>query len=67
MLRGGFVNKTKCPKCGGKIYLDSDHYGWFEACLMCGYTRNLKKVTEVKVESGDKYVAENSVTPANPK
>lgn len=67
MLRGGFVSKTRCPKCGGSIYLDSDHYGWFEGCLQCGYTRNLKKVTAVKVESGDKYIAENEIRAAHTK
>lgn len=59
MLRGGFVSKTRCPKCGGNIYIDSDHYGWFEGCLMCGYVRNLKKMPAVKVDPGDKYMAES--------
>ena len=57
MQRGGFIQRAKCPKCGGKVYLDSDHYGWFEECLMCGHTRNLAKVPEVHVETGDKYLA----------
>ena len=39
MQRGGFVNRAKCPKCGGNVYLDSDHFGWYEECLMCGYAR----------------------------
>lgn len=59
MLRGGFVSKTRCPKCGGSIILDSDHYGWFEECLQCGYNHNLKKMPAVKMETGDKYMAES--------
>jgi hypothetical protein len=59
MLRGGFVSKAHCPKCGGNIYIDSDHYGWFEGCLMCGYVRNLKKMPAVKVDPGDKYMAQS--------
>jgi ribosomal protein S27AE len=55
MQRGGFVNRTKCPRCGGSVYLDNDHFGWYEECLMCGYTRNLKKVERVAEGAGDKY------------
>jgi predicted nucleic-acid-binding Zn-ribbon protein len=58
MQRGGFIKRTKCPKCGGNIYLDSDLYGWFEQCIQCGYTQNLQKVNRVNIETGDKYTAE---------
>ncbi len=37
VLRTGFVHR-RCPKCGGNIYLDKDHYGWYEQCLQCGYS-----------------------------
>lgn len=56
MQRGGFVNKAKCPKCGGSVYLDSDHFGWYEECLQCGYTRNLQKVVKADTGIGDKYI-----------
>jgi Zn ribbon nucleic-acid-binding protein len=56
MQRGGFVNRAKCPKCGGNVYLDSDHFGWYEECLQCGFTRNLQKVVRVETEEGDKYI-----------
>lgn len=26
-----------CPRCGGDIFVDYDHYGWYERCLQCGY------------------------------
>ncbi len=64
MLRGGFVKRARCPKCGGKVYLDSDYYGWYEQCIQCGHTQNLEKVSPVNVEAGDKYTAELSKTPA---
>jgi hypothetical protein len=57
MQRGGFVASTKCPKCGGSVYLDSDLYGWYEQCLQCGHTVNMKKVTKVSIETGDKYLS----------
>ena len=25
-----------CPKCGGDLYGNRDHFGWFVACLQCG-------------------------------
>jgi ribosomal protein S27AE len=56
MYRGGFVNKARCPKCGGNVFLDSDHFGWYEECLQCGYTRNLQKVVKVDAGDGDKYI-----------
>jgi hypothetical protein len=64
MLRGGFVKRAKCPKCGGKVYLDSDMYGWYEQCLQCGHTQNLEKVSPVNIETGDKYTAEPAQSPA---
>ncbi len=57
MHRGGFIQKAKCPKCGGKIYLDTDYYGWYEQCIQCGYTKNLSRVTRVNADTGDKYIA----------
>jgi hypothetical protein len=57
MLRGGFIQKTKCPKCGGRIYLDTDQYGWYEQCIICSYTKNLAQVKRVEAEAGDKYIA----------
>jgi Zn ribbon nucleic-acid-binding protein len=64
MQRGGFIQRSKCPKCGGNVYLDSDQYGWYEECLQCGHTRNLEKVTKVDLETGDRYNAEPYYEPA---
>ena len=64
MQRGGFVSRTKCPKCGGNVFLDSDQFGWYEGCLQCGYTRNLQKLIKVGNEAGEKYMETMSEIPA---
>ena len=33
-----------CPKCKGKMYIDSDFYGWYVQCLMCGFARDLEEL-----------------------
>lgn len=39
-----------CPKCGGRVFLDQDYYGWYAQCLLCGHLQNLEKiVVPVKV------------------
>jgi Zn ribbon nucleic-acid-binding protein len=53
MTRGGFIPKSKCPKCGGSMYMDNDFYGWFEHCLQCGYTYDLAKITEIRDKLGN--------------
>jgi hypothetical protein len=35
---------VRCPKCGGKVFFDRDHYGWYAQCLLCGLLRNLEEV-----------------------
>jgi len=34
-----------CARCGGDTYIDKGEYNtWFEQCLQCGYTADLKRV-----------------------
>ena len=33
-----------CPRCKGDVRIDRDQYGWFEECIQCGYTCDLKDV-----------------------
>jgi hypothetical protein len=47
MQKTGFV-ASKCPKCGGSVYLDSDYFGWYEECLQCGFVSDLKEMGKVK-------------------
>ena len=36
-----------CPKCKtGAVGVDRDHYGWYEYCIQCGYTRDLIGLVE---------------------
>ncbi len=44
MKRGGFVQNTRCPKCGGNVYLDNDVEGWYEQCLQCGRVTDLPEI-----------------------
>ena len=37
-----------CPRCKkGDVTLDRDQYGWYEYCIQCGYTRDLKNILKV--------------------
>ncbi len=44
-MKEGFL-RGRCPKCGGNVYLDRDHYGWHEECLQCGYAHDLQTLVE---------------------
>ncbi len=55
MQRGGFLKKTKCPKCGGSMYLDTDGNGWYQECLQCGYISDVAKMVEVRDPVGNVY------------
>jgi ssDNA-binding Zn-finger/Zn-ribbon topoisomerase 1 len=56
----GFV-RTQCPKCGGNVYLEKDHFGWYQQCLQCGFTQNLGKFIEVAVKSGKNTLKQTQV------
>ncbi len=47
-----------CPRCGGDVRLDQDHYGWFEECLQCGYSRDVTSIKEFKTGVPKKQVRE---------
>lgn len=41
----GKLMVNSCPRCDkGEVFIDRDHYGWYECCLQCGYTRDLPDV-----------------------
>ncbi len=29
-----------CPRCGGDLFQERDHYGWYVSCLQCGHHFN---------------------------
>ncbi len=41
----GKLKMGSCPRCNnGEVFIDRDHYGWYECCLQCGYSRDLTDV-----------------------
>ena len=32
-----------CPRCGGALYANSDIYGPYIGCLMCGFQQNMER------------------------
>ena len=44
-------HQERCSKCGGNLYIDKDHYGWYEQCLQCGFTCDLKVVCKNEKEA----------------
>ena len=41
----GKLKMGSCPRCNnGEIFIDRDHYGWYECCLQCGYSRDLPDI-----------------------
>ncbi len=44
------LRRSRCPKCGGNLYVDTDYYGTVEKCLQCGYSRDLEVIQPKKQE-----------------
>ena len=42
------ITGVRCPRCGGNLYLDRDHMGWYEQCLQCAYMKDLAVVYQNK-------------------
>ncbi|OGZ23862.1 MAG: hypothetical protein A3A08_01745 [Candidatus Nealsonbacteria bacterium RIFCSPLOWO2_01_FULL_41_9] len=39
--------KTRsCPRCGGDLFIDRSLDGWYEQCLQCSYTQELKPIVQ---------------------
>ncbi len=32
---------SRCPRCGGTLFLQQDHDSAYHGCLQCGYVRDL--------------------------
>jgi len=37
-----------CPRCGGDMFLNKDLDGWYEECLQCSYSEELKSLVRFK-------------------
>jgi len=38
----GKWQENRCPRCGGKLFVDNDMDGWYEQCINCSYRNELK-------------------------
>ena len=36
-----------CPRCGGDLFMQREKNGWDEACLACGYRRDISNAINV--------------------
>jgi len=45
---------SKCPRCGGNIFIDIDIDGWFEECLQCSYRHDLESIADYEVRPSSK-------------
>lgn len=43
------LDKSLCPKCGGKEFIEKDHYGYYTQCFLCGHSRDLDELMEAPV------------------
>jgi len=44
---------TRCPKCGGNLFLTKDlDSGWIEICIQCGRRRYFDELVPAKVPAG---------------
>ncbi len=39
----------QCPRCGGDMFIDRRTDIWYEQCLQCGYSSELKEIRQVEV------------------
>lgn len=44
-------NLKGCPRCGGDTYIDRDLDGWYESCLMCGYSGNVPNTVKADADA----------------
>lgn len=49
----GAVPRLKvCPKCKSRysLFIDRDHFGWYEECLQCGYQHDMERMDKASEE-----------------
>ena len=44
-------NLKGCPRCSGDTFIDRDVDGWYESCLMCGYSGVVPRVSRAGREA----------------
>jgi ribosomal protein S27AE len=43
----GKLQRNRCPRCGGAMFIDDDVDGWYEQCINCSYRHELKETEEL--------------------
>jgi DNA-directed RNA polymerase subunit M/transcription elongation factor TFIIS len=43
----GKWQENRCPRCGGRLFVDNDMDGWYEQCINCSYRNELKDSVEL--------------------
>ncbi len=49
-----FWKFKSCPRCGGDVFLDQDMESWYEQCLQCSYSHELKSIANFKEQPAEK-------------
>lgn len=40
---------NSCPRCNGDMFIEKElYYGWYEQCIMCGYTNELRDAAKLE-------------------
>ncbi len=62
----GRLKIGSCPRCKkGEVFIDRDHYGWYQCCLQCGNMRDLPDMVNPEFSAGES-AAKTAVTVKQP-
>ncbi len=51
----GIWRLKSCPRCRGDIFIELDaEKRWYEQCLQCGYSNELKDIAEFREQLGER-------------
>jgi hypothetical protein len=43
---------NSCSRCNGDMFIEKElYYGWYEQCIMCGYTNELRYIAKLEHQS----------------
>ena len=59
-------NLKGCPRCNGDTFIDRDLDGWYESCLMCGYSGIVPRVAGGSAKVGVEAERQPAVVPDTP-
>lgn len=56
-----------CPRCHGDVELTKDQYGEYEACIQCGWVKDIENCSLLRITMEAKVPQENVFSPHVPK